>query len=151
VEQEADRVERLIKSDSKTQQISVSLLRKYYQKNKSFKPEQGEEEEEASLVHSSPSDFVKAVKNVSFGLDKSECFILLGVNGAGKSTTFKCLTADEKLTTGEVIVANTRVEEFYEDSSKMANAIGYCPQTNPLVYGLSVKENLEMFAKLKGF
>jgi ATP-binding cassette, subfamily A (ABC1), member 3 len=34
-----------------------------------------------------------AVENISFGLDYGECFALLGVNGAGKSTTFKSLTA----------------------------------------------------------
>jgi len=35
---------------------------------------------------------VVAVKRLSFGLDVGECFALLGVNGAGKSTTFKMLT-----------------------------------------------------------
>lgn len=34
-----------------------------------------------------------AVENISFGLHYGECFALLGVNGAGKSTTFKSLTA----------------------------------------------------------
>jgi len=29
-----------------------------------------------------------AVERISFGLDYGECFALLGVNGAGKSTTF---------------------------------------------------------------
>ena len=35
-----------------------------------------------------------AVERISFGLNYGECFALLGVNGAGKSTTFKSLTAD---------------------------------------------------------
>ena len=35
-----------------------------------------------------------AVERISFGLDYGECFALLGVNGAGKSTTFKSLTRD---------------------------------------------------------
>ena len=33
-----------------------------------------------------------AVDRISFGLDYGECFALLGVNGAGKSTMFKTLT-----------------------------------------------------------
>jgi ABC-type multidrug transport system ATPase subunit len=37
-------------------------------------------------------DAIEAVKNASFAVDKGECFALLGVNGAGKSTTFKSLT-----------------------------------------------------------
>ena len=43
---------------------------------------------------------VLAVEKISFGLDYGECFALLGVNGAGKSTTFKTLTNDTKPTTG---------------------------------------------------
>lgn len=34
-----------------------------------------------------------AVERLSFGVDYGEVFCLLGVNGAGKSTTFKSLTA----------------------------------------------------------
>lgn len=35
-----------------------------------------------------------AVQDISFGVKESECFGLLGVNGAGKSTTFKMMTAE---------------------------------------------------------
>jgi len=41
-----------------------------------------------------------AVERISFGLDYGECFALLGVNGAGKSSTFKSLTADTDPTNG---------------------------------------------------
>lgn len=34
---------------------------------------------------------ITAVHNLSFGIENGECFALLGVNGAGKSTTFKVL------------------------------------------------------------
>ena len=36
-----------------------------------------------------------AVEKVSFGLEYGDCFALLGVSGAGKTTTFKCLTGEE--------------------------------------------------------
>ena len=48
---------------------------------------------------------VLAVEKISFGLDYGECFALLGVNGAGKSTTFKSLTKDTVPTTGEISIA----------------------------------------------
>ena len=35
---------------------------------------------------------VVGTEQVSFAVDRNECFALLGVNGAGKSTTFKSLT-----------------------------------------------------------
>ena len=47
---------------------------------------------------------VLAVRQVSFGLDYGECFALLGVNGAGKSTTFKSLTNDIEPTTGDITI-----------------------------------------------
>ena len=43
-----------------------------------------------------------AVKNLEFGIRHGECFGLLGVNGAGKSTTMKMLTADVLPTRGTV-------------------------------------------------
>jgi ABC-type multidrug transport system ATPase subunit len=45
-----------------------------------------------------------AVENLSFGLDRGECFALLGVNGAGKSTTFKILMNEIDATNGIVTI-----------------------------------------------
>ena len=47
---------------------------------------------------------VRAVRNISFGVDYGECFALLGANGAGKSTTFKALTRDILPTSGEITI-----------------------------------------------
>jgi ABC-type multidrug transport system ATPase subunit len=56
-----------------------------------------------------------AVEKVSFGLEYGECFALLGVSGAGKTTTFKCLTGEEVPTSGEVHINGfdiTKTREF---------------------------------------
>jgi ABC-type multidrug transport system ATPase subunit len=50
-----------------------------------------------------------AVERIGFGLDYGECFALLGVNGAGKSTTFKSLTADTSPTTGEITIGGYNI------------------------------------------
>ena len=42
-----------------------------------------------------------AVKKVSFRVGRGECFGLLGVNGAGKTSTFKILTAEEAPSSGD--------------------------------------------------
>lgn len=42
-----------------------------------------------------PGRTLTAVENLTFGLSKGECFALLGVNGAGKSSLFKSITAHE--------------------------------------------------------
>jgi ATP-binding cassette subfamily A (ABC1) protein 3 len=51
-----------------------------------------------------------AVENISFGLDYGECFALLGVNGAGKSTTFKSLTAGVSPSFGEISIAGYNIQ-----------------------------------------
>jgi ABC-type multidrug transport system ATPase subunit len=65
-----------------------------------------------------------AVERISFGLDYGECFALLGVNGAGKSTTFKSLTADTDPSSGEITVAGFNITKDFEEARKL---IGYCP------------------------
>lgn len=65
-----------------------------------------------------------AVERISFGLDFGECFALLGVNGAGKSTTFKSLTNDIVQTTGEITIAGYDNVRQFEQARRL---IGYCP------------------------
>ena len=67
---------------------------------------------------------MRAVKQASFALDYGECFALLGVNGAGKSTTFKTLTRDVLPTTGEITIQGFDVQKSFSDARKL---IGYCP------------------------
>jgi ABC-type multidrug transport system ATPase subunit len=67
---------------------------------------------------------VVAVDRASFGLDYGEAFCLLGVNGAGKSTTFKSLTNDIIPTSGEVQISGVDALQSYD---KIRKLIGYCP------------------------
>lgn len=47
---------------------------------------------------------VVAVEQISFGLEFGECFALLGVSGAGKTTLFKCLTGEVYPSNGELTI-----------------------------------------------
>ena len=94
-----------------------------------------------------PGKPLLAVEDVSFGLKKGECFALLGVNGAGKSTTFKALTNEIQSTSGIVSVLGHNTKT---DFSKVKRLIGYCPQTNPLFDWMSVEEHIDYFARIKG-
>jgi ABC-type multidrug transport system ATPase subunit len=47
---------------------------------------------------------VRAVNDTSFGLDYGECFALLGVSGAGKSTCFKAMTGEIYPTAGSLTI-----------------------------------------------
>jgi len=49
-----------------------------------------------------------AVDNLALGVQKGECFGLLGVNGAGKTSTFKMLTGDTSVSGGDATLDGHR-------------------------------------------
>ncbi|XP_072942967.1 phospholipid-transporting ATPase ABCA3-like [Epargyreus clarus] len=88
-----------------------------------------------------------AVRGVSFSVKKGECFGLLGVNGAGKSTTFKMLTAEVPPTRGN-IYANGHHLGFLPD--KYVSTLGYCPQHGGLDGALTGRQHLALLLALRG-
>ena len=88
-----------------------------------------------------------ALKNISFGVEKSQIFGFLGPNGAGKSTTFNVMTGLIEQTNGDVFLKKKSLNFFEYDILKN---IGICPQFDPLWDHLTSKEHLEIFGSLKG-
>jgi len=69
-----------------------------------------------------------AVQNLSLGVQEGKCFGLLGVNGAGKSTTFKMLTTEIIPTAGKIILKGKEI-----GAGPLCNGeVGYCPQSDAL-------------------
>ncbi|KAG4070234.1 hypothetical protein HA402_003924 [Bradysia odoriphaga] len=90
---------------------------------------------------------ILAVNQICVGVKKSECFGLLGVNGAGKTSMFKMLTGDETITSGEAWVEGISIKT---DMNKVHQRIGYCPQFDALFDDLTGRETLRIFALLRG-
>lgn len=88
-----------------------------------------------------------AVERISFGLDYGECFALLGVNGAGKSTTFKALTKDVNPSQGKVVVGGYDIQKDFAYARKL---IGYCPQRDAIFNLMTVEEHIWFYARLRG-
>lgn len=51
------------------------------------------------------------MKKYSTGVGEMECFGLLGVNGAGKTSTFKMLMGDETISSGDAYVRGHSVRK----------------------------------------
>ena len=96
---------------------------------------------------SSASEDVIAIKNLNFGIKSGECFGLLGLNGAGKTTTFKCITQELAQNNGKIYVNG---EDISGRFSELNELFGYCPQFDAIFELLSVYENLEFYARIKG-
>lgn len=78
---------------------------------------------------------------------RGECFGLLGVNGAGKTSTFKMLTGDETISSGEAWI---RGQSLKTEMKEIYKSIGYCPQFDALLEDLTGRETLKIFALLRG-
>ncbi|KAG7399525.1 hypothetical protein PHYBOEH_008650 [Phytophthora boehmeriae] len=88
-----------------------------------------------------------AVRNLSFGLPKGECFGYLGINGAGKTTTMKMMTGDILPTSGTGTLGGF---DILAEQLEVRRLIGYCPQFDALFELMTVREHLELFARIKG-
>ncbi|KAF6216176.1 hypothetical protein GE061_000516 [Apolygus lucorum] len=88
-----------------------------------------------------------ATYDVSFTIQKGECFGLLGVNGAGKSTTFGMLTGSVIPTRGDA-----RIMKYSLSGSRTEylKRLGYCPQLAGLLPELTARTLLSVFGRLRG-
>ncbi|KAM9548914.1 glucosylceramide transporter ABCA12-like [Guaruba guarouba] len=100
-------------------------------------------------IYHLPHKRIAAVKNVSLGIPAGECFGLLGVNGAGKTTIFKMLTGDIGASSGRL-----RVQDHSGSLNDISEAhwslFGYCPQEDALDDLLTVEEHMYYYARLHG-
>lgn len=67
--------------------------------------------------------------------------------GAGKTSTFKMLTGDETISSGDAWVYGLSVKT---SMNKVHRNIGYCPQFDALIDDLTGRETLKIFALLRG-
>ncbi|WP_019673961.1 ribosome-associated ATPase/putative transporter RbbA [Psychrobacter lutiphocae] len=86
-----------------------------------------------------------AVDHVSFRIEKGEIFGFLGSNGCGKSTTMKMLTGLIDSTEGSAKLLGQSIDAN-DMSTRMR--VGYMSQAFSLYTELSVRQNLELHARL---
>lgn len=90
---------------------------------------------------------ILAVDRLCLGVRPGECFGLLGVNGAGKTSTFKMLTGDECTTGGEAFISG---HSILKELLRVQQSIGYCPQFDALFDDLTAREHLQLYTRLRG-
>uniref|UniRef100_A0A7S3DQC5 ABC transporter domain-containing protein n=1 Tax=Entomoneis paludosa TaxID=265537 RepID=A0A7S3DQC5_9STRA len=95
----------------------------------------------------------RAVRGVSTAVQEGEIYALLGANGAGKTTTLGMLTGDVSPTSGNIYVAGHDATGRLEldGMTRARKHIGFCPQVDPLLDQMSVRETLTLFGRLRGF
>uniref|UniRef100_A0A4W2CE11 ATP binding cassette subfamily A member 7 n=1 Tax=Bos indicus x Bos taurus TaxID=30522 RepID=A0A4W2CE11_BOBOX len=94
-----------------------------------------------------PGQRTPAVDRLCLGIPPGECFGLLGVNGAGKTSTFRMVTGDTLPSGGEAILEGHSVAQ---EPAAAHRRMGYCPQSDAIFELLTGREHLELYARLRG-
>lgn len=105
-------------------------------------------QDEQALIHAIGltkkfDDFV-AVDAIDFDVRRAEAFGFLGPNGAGKTSTMRMIGCTSPPTDGELRVIGM---DTLSQSSEIKARIGVVPQIDNLDIEITVRENLEMYAR----
>lgn len=88
-----------------------------------------------------------AVSSLNLNINEGELYALLGVNGAGKSTTIKMLSCLVPPTSGDAFMLGNSI---ISNTQKVKQIINVSPQETAVASKLSVRENLELIARIYG-
>ena len=87
----------------------------------------------------------KAVKNISFKLNKNEIIGILGPNGCGKTTTIGMILGLLKPTSGKILINGIEIEK---NRVQLLNNLNFISPYIELPKKLTVKQNLIVYGKL---
>lgn len=88
---------------------------------------------------------IHALKGVSLTIDKGEIVTLIGGNGAGKSTTLRCISGLMRPRSGSITFEDEDLEK-YPPHKLISKGIAMVPEGRGIFGKLSVLENLQMGA-----
>jgi branched-chain amino acid transport system ATP-binding protein len=84
-----------------------------------------------------------AIRDINIEVEEGGIVVLLGANGAGKSTTFNTVSGLNRPFQGEVIFEGNRIDKMSPDRIVKAG-IAQCAEGRKLFPAMSVLENLKM-------
>ncbi|XP_034666674.1 ATP-binding cassette sub-family A member 17 [Drosophila subobscura] len=87
------------------------------------------------------------VDGISFAASRGECVGLLGVNGAGKTSTFQMIAANLALDGGSIRIDGIDIRK---DEVGYRHRFGYCPQYDALNKFMTAEQCLHYMAMLRG-
>jgi ABC-2 type transport system ATP-binding protein len=90
---------------------------------------------------------IRAVDDVSLRVRRGEIYAFLGLNGAGKTTTIRMLLGMIQPTSGAAYLLGRPV---HVDARDLWAQVGYLVETPHAYPELTVRENLEVFRRLRG-
>ena len=97
-------------------------------------------------IYKSGENYLKAMDDVNFTIDRGEFVVILGPSGAGKSTLLNLLGGLDSVSSGEIIVDGQHIESFDDNqlTEYRAKNVGFIFQFYNLIPNLTAIENIEL-------
>lgn len=90
---------------------------------------------------------IRAVNELNLKIERGEIYVILGANGAGKSTTISMLLNFIDPTSGTAFVNDIEIPKFPLEAKKH---LAYVSENVELYRNFTARQNLEFFTKLGG-
>ena len=91
---------------------------------------------------------IEAVKDVSFDVPEKSIVTLIGANGAGKSTTLRCISGLKKQTSGKIFFEGEDIAKL-DTTQRMKKGIVLVPEGRHVLPDMTVLENIKIGAYLR--
>ena len=101
----------------------------------------------SNLTKTFEGSSVNALNDINFSVKEGEFFCLLGPDAAGKTTLMRILASILSFNSGLVEILDKKIPQ---EISQIQHLLGYMPQKFGLYEDLSVLENLDLNADLRG-
>ena len=82
------------------------------------------------------------LSDVCFDAEAGEFLAILGPNGVGKTTLFRCILGEQKRYSGTIAVDGQDIRRF--SARETAHRIAYIPQTHAMTFRFSVRDTVLM-------
>ncbi|KAF2976443.1 hypothetical protein EK904_012996 [Melospiza melodia maxima] len=100
-------------------------------------------------IYKKNSKSTEALKGLSLNVYEGQITALLGHSGSGKTALLNVLSGFSKPSAGSAMIYNYNAFEVW-NTEGMQERVGVCPQINLHFEALTAKENLRIFAHIKG-
>ncbi|XP_056409469.1 ATP-binding cassette sub-family A member 10-like [Hyla sarda] len=100
-------------------------------------------------IYSGKDKKTEALRDLDLDIYKGQITALLGHSGAGKTTLLNILSGMSRMSGGSASIYNHQHSDIH-NLQEIQRRIGFCPQFDVKFDHLTVRENLEVFCRIKG-